>query len=77
MSRKDISQKLNALKMEAAAEIGMTQYVKENNDHYKGDVPSRTNGSQGGPIGGQMVKKMIEAQEQALMGGIGFNNGIQ
>ncbi|MEM5780139.1 MAG: alpha/beta-type small acid-soluble spore protein [Bacillota bacterium] len=46
--------------MECAQEVGLLQYVKENNDHYKGDLPSRVNGEQGGPIGGQMVKKMIE-----------------
>ncbi len=69
MSRKDISEKLKQLKMEAAAEIGMTQYVKENNDHYKGDLPAKINGSQGGPIGGQMVKKMIEAEENKLSSG--------
>ena len=66
MSRRDISEKLKNLKMEAAAEIGRTQYVKENNDHYKGDLSSKVNGEQGGPIGGQMVKKMIEAQEKKL-----------
>ncbi|NLT39715.1 MAG: alpha/beta-type small acid-soluble spore protein [Clostridiales bacterium] len=69
MSKKDISEKLKALKMEAAAEIGMSQYVKENNDHYKGDVPSKINGQQGGPIGGRMVQKMIEAEERRLAGG--------
>ncbi len=47
-------------KMECAQEVGQLQYVKENNDHYKGDLPSKVNGAQGGPIGGQMVKKMIE-----------------
>jgi hypothetical protein len=46
-------------KMECANEVGAGQYVKEKNDHYKGDLPSRVNGQQGGPIGGQMVKKMI------------------
>ena len=51
-------------KMECANEIGMAQYVKENNDHYKGDLPSRENGKQGGPIGGQMVKKMVEMAKQ-------------
>ena len=66
MSNKEISKKLNALKMEAAAEIGMTQFVKENNDHYKGDVSSKVNGLQGGPIGGQMVKKMIQAQQELM-----------
>jgi hypothetical protein len=64
----DIKKKLHQLKMEAAAEIGMTQYVKENNDHYKGDVPSKINGAQGGPIGGQMVKKMIQSMENSMTG---------
>lgn len=68
MSRKDISDKLKQLKMEAAQEIGMLQYVKENNDHYKGDVPSKINGAQGGPIGGHMVKKMIQAEENKMTG---------
>ena len=67
MSRNDTSKKLNKLKMEAAAEIGMSQFVKENNDHYKGDVPSKVNGSQGGPIGGRMVKKMIEAEQGKML----------
>jgi small acid-soluble spore protein D (minor alpha/beta-type SASP) len=51
-------------KLECAAEIGHTQYCKENNDEYKGDLPSRVNGEQGGPIGGQMVKKMIAMAKQ-------------
>lgn len=68
MSNNDMKKKLNALKMEAAAEIGMTQYVKENNDHYKGDLSSKVNGSQGGPIGGQMVKKMIQAEKEKMVG---------
>lgn len=64
--KKDLKEKLNQLKMEAAKEIGMEQYVKENNDHYKGDLPSKINGAQGGPIGGQMVKMMIQAEEEKL-----------
>lgn len=68
MRSKEVSEKLNKLKMEAANEIGMTQYVKENNDHYKGDVPSRVNGEQGGPIGGRMVQKMIQSEEGKLSG---------
>ena len=68
MSNSDIQKKLNSLKMEAAAELGMTQFIKENNDHYKGDVPSKINGAQGGPIGGLMVKKMIQAEESKLTG---------
>ena len=55
---------LTQFKMECARQIGHEQYTKENNDHYKGDLPSRVNGQQGGPIGGQMVKKMI-AQSKA------------
>ena len=70
MSKREISQKLNKLKMEAAAEIGMTQFVKENNDHYRGDLSAKTNGSQGGPIGGRMVKKMIQSEEEKLSGGV-------
>ncbi len=68
MRSKEVNEKLNKLKMEAANEIGMIQYVKENNDHYKGDVPSKINGQQGGPIGGQMVKKMIQSEEGKLSG---------
>lgn len=54
---------LTRFKLECAEEIGHLQYVKENNDHYKGDLPSSVNGHQGGPIGGQMVKKMIQMME--------------
>lgn len=57
---------LQQLKMEAAAEIGHLDFVRENNDHYKGDVTSRQNGLEGGPIGGQMVKKMVAFAEQQL-----------
>ncbi|AUS96800.1 spore protein [Clostridium thermosuccinogenes] len=53
-------------KMECAQEIGHLQYVKENNDHYKGDVSARQNGLEGGPIGGQMVKRMIEMAKSQL-----------
>lgn len=57
---------LQDLKMEAAAEIGHLDFVRENNDHYKGDVTARQNGLEGGPIGGQMVKKMIAFAEQQM-----------
>lgn len=50
-------------KLQCAEEVGQLQYCKENNIEYKGDLPSRVNGAQGGPIGGQMVKKMIEYAE--------------
>jgi hypothetical protein len=57
---------LTRFKLECAQEIGHLQYAKENNDHYKGDLPSRVNGQQGGPIGGQMVKRMIEMMENQM-----------
>ena len=50
---------MTKLKMECAADLGLTQFVKENNDHYKGDLTARENGASGGPIGGEMVKRMI------------------
>lgn len=53
-------------KMECAQEVGQMDFVKENNDHYKGDLPSRVNGEQGGPIGGQMVKRMINMARTQL-----------
>lgn len=57
---------LTKFKLECAQEIGHLQYCKENNDHYKGDLTSKQNGQEGGPIGGQMVKKMIQMAEQQL-----------
>lgn len=62
----DSREALTRFKMECAAEIGRTQFTKEKNDHYKGDLTARQNGSEGGPIGGQMVKRMIEAYENQL-----------
>jgi hypothetical protein len=57
---------LNRFKMECAKEIGMEQFTKENNDHYKGDLTAAQNGHEGGPIGGQMVKKMIAQAEREM-----------
>ena len=57
---------LNRFKLECAREIGYEQFVKENNDHYKGDLPSYINGKQGAPIGGQMEKKMIQMAEEQM-----------
>lgn len=48
---------LDRFKMEAAKEVGVN--LKEG---YNGDLTSRENGS----VGGQMVKKMIEAYEKNL-----------
>ena len=46
---------LNRFKMEAANEVGVN--LKQG---YNGDLTSR----QAGSVGGQMVKKMIQAYEQ-------------
>ena len=48
---------MNKFKMEAANEVGVT--LKQG---YNGDLTSR----QAGSIGGQMVKKMVEAYERGL-----------
>lgn len=48
---------LNRFKMEAAQEVGVTL-----KDGYNGDLTSR----QAGSVGGQMVKKMVEAYERNL-----------
>ncbi|KYH28056.1 MULTISPECIES: alpha/beta-type small acid-soluble spore protein [Clostridium] len=48
---------LNRFKMEAAKEVGVN--LKEG---YNGDLTAREAGS----IGGQMVKKMVEAYERNL-----------
>ncbi len=48
---------LNRFKMEAANEVGVN--LKEG---YNGDITAR----QAGSVGGQMVKKMIEAYENGL-----------
>ena len=48
---------LDKFKMEAAREVGVNL-----TDGYNGDLTSRENGS----VGGQMVKKMVEAYEKNL-----------
>ena len=48
---------LNKFKMEAANEVGVN--LKEG---YNGDLTSK----QAGSIGGQMVKKMVEAYENSV-----------
>jgi hypothetical protein len=48
---------LDKFKMEAASEVGVN--LKEG---YNGDLTSREAGS----VGGQMVKKMIEAYERGM-----------
>jgi len=54
-------QSLDQLKNETAAELGIQNYAGQ----YKGDLPSRVNGS----VGGYMVKKMIALAETQLGGG--------
>jgi small acid-soluble spore protein A (major alpha-type SASP) len=56
-------QALEQLKQEAASEVGIANYAQQ----YKGDLPSRVNGS----VGGQMVKRMIALAESQLSGGAG------
>ena len=48
---------MDRFKMEAASEMGVTL-----KDGYNGDITAR----QAGSIGGQMVKKMIEAYEKGM-----------
>ena len=48
---------MDRFKMEAAAEVGVN--LKQG---YNGDLTSR----QAGSVGGQMVKKMIESNEQNM-----------
>ena len=48
---------LNKFKMEAASEVGVNL-----KNGYNGDLTSK----QAGSVGGQMVKKMIEAYENGL-----------
>ncbi len=48
---------MERFKMEAAAEVGVNL-----KDGYNGELTSR----QAGSVGGQMVKKMIEAYEQNM-----------
>ena len=57
---------MDRFKMEAAAEVGVN--LKQG---YNGDLTSR----QAGSVGGQMVKKMIEAQEKQMSQGSGYTGG--
>lgn len=49
---------LNRFKMEVANELGLSNY----DDMDKGNLTSRQNGY----VGGEMVRKMVEAYEQNL-----------
>ena len=50
---------MNRFKMERASEVGV-----QLTDGYNGNLTS----AQAGSVGGQMVKKMIEAQERQMSG---------
>ncbi|MFA6808355.1 MAG: alpha/beta-type small acid-soluble spore protein [Eubacteriales bacterium] len=67
MNKESRKKLLQNLKMEVAQELGRLDFVRENNDHYKGDISSRQNGSEGGPIGGEMVKRMTAYAKQNMM----------
>ncbi len=54
-------QALDRLKEETAAELGLKDYKNT----YKGALTSADNGR----VGGHMVRKMIQAQEQQFSGG--------
>ena len=53
----DAKQAMDQFKMEAASEVGVNL-----KNGYNGDLTSREAGS----VGGQMVKKMIEAYERGM-----------
>lgn len=57
---------MQKFKLQVAQEMGRLEFCKENNDHYKGELTARQNGSEGGPIGGEMVRRMIHSMEQKM-----------
>jgi hypothetical protein len=63
----DAYDSMTKFKLEVASEIGRLDFCKENNDHYKGDQTARQNGSEGGPIGGAMVQKMIRSYQDGMV----------
>lgn len=56
---------MTQFKLEVAQDMGLSQFCKEHNDHYKGDLSASQNGHEGGPIGGEMVKRMIANYEKS------------
>jgi small acid-soluble spore protein A (major alpha-type SASP) len=57
---------LDQLKLETATELGLSNYGQI----YKGDLPSRVNGS----VGGYMTKKLVALAEQQLSQTGGFTS---
>lgn len=62
----DASNAMEKLKTECAMDLGLTDYVKENNRDYKGNQTAKRNGAEGGPIGGEMVKRMIQMSKEQM-----------
>jgi len=60
MGKNNEDTKWNKLKMDAAKEIGMAEFAADNEFTTKKDRMLR------GPIGGNMVKKMIQAEEDKM-----------
>ncbi len=60
---------LDQLKVETAAELGLQNYQNT----YKGALTSADNGR----VGGHMVRKMIESQENKFSGNAGAQSGQQ
>lgn len=58
----DAQNGLDKMKNEFASEIDARF-----NDDYKGNITSKLNGYIGGPIGGMMIKKMVEEFEKKLV----------
>ncbi|MDD7794165.1 alpha/beta-type small acid-soluble spore protein [Clostridium sp. 'White wine YQ'] len=52
---------LHKVKVETSKEVGV-----DLNKEYNGDITTKEAGKIGGPLGGQMVKKMIEDFEKKL-----------
>lgn len=58
-SNKQAKESLNRFKMEVASELGVPL-----KDGYNGDLTSAQNGS----VGGEMVRQMIRRQEEQMSG---------
>ncbi len=58
-SNKQAQDSLNRFKMEVASELGVPL-----KDGYNGDLTSAQNGS----VGGEMVRQMIRRQEESMSG---------
>ncbi len=59
-AKNNAKQALNAMKLEVANELGMTNYEQMD----KGNLTARQNGQ----VGGTMTKKLVEKAQQQLAG---------